>query len=97
MISSGVFMSRSMGLHRTVESTANRILSTPLSTMACHVQRWTSRSSFAPNAWAIGIEKPEHRPRHRPITRKFTEPVAPTAARRSAPRKRPTIAVSTKL
>ena len=31
------------------------------------------------------------------MTRKFTEPVAPTAASFSAPRYRPTIAVSTKL
>ena len=72
-------------------------LSAALSTAECHTHRRTSCSFFAPKACAIGIEKPEQKPRHSPITRKFTEPVAPTAASFSAPRYRPTIAVSTKL
>ena len=81
-----MFISRSSGLHSSVAARPKITARPALSTAACHTLRRTSCSSFAPKAWAIGMEKPEQKPRHRPITRKFTEPVAPTAASFSVPR-----------
>ena len=97
MMSSGVFMARSMAGHSRAVVTPSTTLMAPLTYTALATKRRNSVSSFAPKAWAMGMENPEQMPMLKPRIRKLMEPVEPTAARDAEPRYLPTIAVSTKL
>ena len=48
----------------------------------------------APNLWAVKTEKPAVIPWAKPLSKNIIVPVEPTAAKASAPTKRPTMMVS---
>ena len=57
----------------------------------------TPSSSWAPNRWAVMMDRPEVNPMTNPRIKKEMLPVQPTAARAFTPMVRPTITVSAML
>ncbi len=97
MISYGVFITRSRGLHSNTANVDTTIETTLAVRMLIEMAFLMLSRSFAPNFWLMMTENPAVRPMTKPKTKKLTPPVDPTAARALTPMNRPTMIVSTML